>query len=413
MEHMGQNGRALWLVLCTSAAAAGVAGCGSAPLADAPTTLRVAHDVSVVRAGGGQVPGTVGMILRRGDEILTGSHGSATLATRDRSVFLAARSALRVGDGAHQSLQRGSVLVDAVHGDGETVGLAGYRVSVADGAATRVDAGVAMRVGSLAGRARVTAPGGATLAVPALSQAMLGGDTVPSGTTALHLTDDAAEAAAAPALVRDDLLLLDLARGLDGSGASAAGTVQAAWEQGAGRATVARRAALRTRGTDLSDRVLPVAIARAAGGGATAADYAAAVRWRAQGGSWGVIAHRLGVAASGAANELTALERLPRGGLQRVVAAALAATVASRPGGTAAPGGGSHPSAHPTPGTSQPPAPGSGGSPAPSPAPSPSGGPVGGVTGGLGKTVHKVLKLLPPLPTKVRASVGPIRIGLG
>lgn len=419
MGCMGQNGRALLLAVCLAGGGVLAAGCGTSPLGDAATTLRAARQVTIVAPDGRRSPGTAGTVVRPGDEIVTGPGGAAALVTRDRTVYLPAGSALRIGDGTHQSVQHGSAVVDARAGDGETVEVAGYRVAVPGGAATRIDGGVTLRVGTLVGAAAVTAPGGARLRIPALAQVLLGGDSLPAGTTALHLTDDAAEAAAAPALVRDDELLGDLARGLDGSGTATARTVQAAWQTGAGASAQARAAGRDAAGTRISDQVLPVVLARAAGAGpAVVSDYADAVRWRAQGGSWGVIAHRLGIGATRAADELAALQRLPHGGLARVVTAAVAAATRV---GTAAAGGHAGSAGAPGPsGSSSSPTrrtggQGSGSNPTPTPSPSPSG-PVQHLVGSVGKTVRKVLKSLPPLPklpVPIKASLGPIGVKIG
>lgn len=409
---MGQNGRALLLALCAAAGVVGVAGCGSSPLAQAATSLRAAHDAIVVHADGHTSPARPGMTLQRGDEVVTDPTGSATLATLDRVVFVVPRSAVRISNGARQSVQRGSAVVDARAGDGEQVAVDGFTVSVPGGTASRIDGGVTARVATLAGSARVVAPGGAALAVPALSQAMLGGDTLPAATTALRLTDDAAEAAAAPGLVRDDEVLDDLARGLDGSGTAAARSVQTAWRSTAGAASQAVQVAADQSGTAISDRVLPMVLSRAASG-PSSADYVAAVRWRAQGGSWGVIAHRLGVTASRAADELTALERQPHGGLARAIAAAVLS--GGRPTTTTAGTGTGHSPSGPSNGNGSPP-PSSSSPPNPSPTPTPSPtGTLRKLVGGVDRTVRKVLKALPPplqQPT-ISASLGPVHVGVG
>lgn len=400
MGHFGRVRRpvagALLAVGGLIAGSVALAGCGPTPLAQAGSVLRTATDATIVHPDGSRSSAQAGESLQRGDEILTAKGGSATVDTRARMVRLVGGSALTVLRGDRQVLQRGQAVIDAQAGDGETVELDGYTVTVPSGSATRVQRGSNFSAGVLAGSTTVTNADGARLTVPALSQVVFGGDALPTAATALHLTDDAAEAATVPSLVRDDEQLNSLARGIDGAGRSATGAVDAAWQSGGGASPGAAG-----RDTAISDRVLPIVIARSARHQSANSAYRDAVGWRAQGGSWGVITHRLGVGAVAVSTELAALERVTHGRLGRAGLAALVGAATGVP--VKAPQGvtpghkqsaGGPPTAPPP--TSTPPTPPT---PTPTPSPKPSGGPVGSVV----STVKQVLQHLPKLPPSVPA----------
>jgi hypothetical protein len=147
--------------------------------------------------------------------------------------------------------------------------------------------------------------------------------------------------------------------------------------------------------------LLPAVIA--ATGSAAGADqrYSRAVDYRKAGGSWGVIAHLLGVPAQNVVATLAAFERTQPPGQIGSVAAVLASVSAAGNGA----GGGSHGGGRDTgnngggqdTGTTG--GHGSGG-PAPTPSPSSGGGTVGQLVGTVDNTVGQVLSILPtPVPT--------------
>jgi hypothetical protein len=242
---------------------------------------------------------------------------------------------------------------------------------------------VTLRVGTLAGSAEVANDAGRQVRVPALSQVVVGGDALPDSPSPLRLTDDEAEAHAAPALVRDDQALVSLATGIDATGPSTVRAVTAAWH-GSLEDTPA--------GVARSERVLPVVIAAAGHPDDPQSRYRDAVALRAAGASWGVVAHRLD---TGSGAVLAALELFQKGvatGQVGSIPAALTfvagGSTGAGTGGTGGGGGGG------TGGGG-----GGGSSPGATPSPSPSGSTlVDTVT----NTVDGVLKILPtPSPTSL------------
>lgn len=389
----GARGVAL-LAAAVTAALPLLTGC-STSVASAPTTLRGVLDASVVHADGSSRPAADGLTLRAGDVVRTGSTGRAELVTQNRVVYVGSQAAVQVVDGAHQVLRVGAVVADAQHGPGLDLQVASLDVNTPRGSAVRAERSVTSRIASLAGPTDVRSSAGRQLTIDALHQAIVGGDALPDAATPLRLTDDDGEAHAVPALVRDDETLNGLARGIDSTGPSTARVVAASWT---GPALTA------PRGVGRSERLLPAVIA-ATGSSAGARDrYTRAVDYRKAGGSWGVIAHLLGVGAQNVVSTLAAFERTQPPGQIGNVAAVLASAgvgnVGAGPGGTGgtAGGGGSPGSGNGTGGGH-----GSGG-PSPTPSPSPSGA-VGSVVGTVDDTVGEVLSLLPtPSPSPTRSA---------
>jgi hypothetical protein len=403
-RHMGQRAhpgrrrgrRRALLALAALGGGLGLTGCGSS-VADASTTLTAAVDATVVHADGDAVAAVAGMQVDPGDVVRTGPAGRADLTTRSRNVYLGSQASLQVLDGAHEALRRGAVVVDAQHGPGLRLDIAGLTVTAADGSAMRAERSVTVRVGALAGDAHVLSAGGRSLTVPALHQVVTGGDALPDSTTPLRLTDDDGEAHAVPTLVRDDRALVNLARGIDGSSAGIARVVTASWHASLDSAPA---------GVARSERVLPVVIAAAADRGRSVADYRAAVGYRAAGGSWGVVAHLVGVPAVSVVDELAMLERSSPAGrigdVRQVLAQLAAADGRSGSDGQntgLSPGAGNGDGTGN--GTRNGDGSGSGPQPSTSPTPSPSG-PADQVTGTVDDTVGQVLSILPtpsPSPT--------------
>ena len=380
----------VWTTVAVLAGALLVGGC-SHPVAAATTTLEATSQVTIVRLDGSTVAGAAGMTLHRGEVVRTGPAGRAELVTESRVVYVGSQASVQVLDGARQQLRQGDVVVDAQRGPGLDLTLAGLDVSVARGGATRAERAVTVRVGSLAGPAtRVVSDTGSRLDVPALYQTVVVGDALPDAPTPLRLTDDAAEARAVPTLVRDDETLDDLAAGIDATGRSTARVVTAAWRGPTADAP---------RGLARSEQVMPMVLAVAAGRAQEAVRYQRAVSWRRAGGSWGVVAHLLGVRASSVVDALAAFERAQPAGLVGSVPALFAAlrgTVGGQPQGGAGTGpgsGGSGERGAPGSGTSS----ASGETPAPSPSPT---DPAASAVAAANSAVGQVLSVVPtPTPT--------------
>jgi hypothetical protein len=322
------------------------------------------------------------MRLRRGDVVRTGPAGRAELRTRGRVVYQGSDAAVQVLDGARSDLRHGAVVVDAQHGPGLDLTVAGLTVDARAGSAVRAERAVTTRIATLAGAAAIDSATGRHLDVPALTQAVVGGDALPDTTAGspLRLTDDDGEAHAVPSLVRDDLALIALATGIDTTGTSTAHAVTAAWRSGLQPLP---------NGVARSEQVLPLVIAATARSDAPGR-YREALALRQAGASWGVVARRLGTNAAAVAAALQEFEGAASAGQIGSVPAALVALArgAGADGSPAAGHGGAG-------GTSSGGTGGSGSSPGPQPAPSPSGS-----SDPVGSTVDNVLNLLPtPLPS--------------
>lgn len=394
------------LLVCAAIALAGapfLVGCSSS-VADSTTTLQGVLAATVVHTDGTTRPAIDGLALNAGDVLRTGSGGRAELVTRNRVVYVGSQAAVQVVDGAHQVLRLGAVVVDAQHdAPALEVSVGGLDVTAPSGSAVRAEQSVTARIGALAGRAEVRSSAGRRLTIDALHQAMVGGDALPDSTTPLRLTDDDGEAHAVPDLVRDDETLNELARGIDSTGPSTARVVEASWTGAALTAPA---------GVDRSERLLPAVIAATGPAAGVDGRYNRAVADRKAGGSWGVIAHLLGVPAQNVVDTLAAFERTqPAGQIGSVGAVLASAGVTGTSGGHAnhgAGGSGNDGNNTGTGGTG--PGTGSGG---PSPTPSPSsGGAVGQVLGTVDNTVGQVLSILPtPVPTPTK-SVLPLPLPL-
>jgi hypothetical protein len=382
MGQSAHHGRAsVALAAAALAVATTVTGCSSS-LASAATVLTGVTSASVVHTDGTTATALPGLRLRPGDVVRTGPGGRAELVTRTRHVYLGSDASLQVLDGQHQLLRHGALVVDAQHGASLSLQVAGLHVTTPAGAAMRAERSVTVRLGALAGTDHVVSGTGRSLDLSALHQVVIGGDALPDTTTPLRLTDDDGEAHAVPALVHDDEALNGLARGIDGTGSSTATVVTASW-----------RGPLRPApaGVGRSERVLPVVIAAAGRAADAAHRYRAAVGFRTAGGSWGVVAHLLGVGASRVVDELALLERTQKpgsiGSARQVLAAVAAIAGRNDPSGSGSrsrSGGGGGGGGSRGGGTS-------GGGSHPTPSPSPSQQPTDTLT----QTVGQVLSLVP------------------
>ena len=398
------------LVTALTAAAVGVVLSRSdQPLSRAATTLAAVHDVTVIHPDGSHRRGRDGMRLAAGDVVRTASDGWAQLRTRSRITRLEGASVVAVQDGARQQLRTGSAVVDATHGPGLTLAVGDDTVQVPAGGATEADRSASIRVGQLAGAAELTGPAGRRLSVPALHQAAAAGDSLPTGSTPLRLTDDAAEAATAPRLVAEDLALRQLAAGVDRTGAATAGAVEASWTG---------RTAPMAAGVPRSEAVLPVVIADATWGGSRQQRYDHAVDWRRQGGSWGVVLELLGGRSGAVLAVFDSLSRKVAPGGIAAVTAALArggSRHARGGGGPSTAGGGATGATTGGHGTgagtgTRRTSGGSGSAGPPTPAPSPSQGLVGGL---VTTTNHLLSGVLSLLPTPAPSASGGLLPGLG
>jgi hypothetical protein len=367
-------------------------------VAEAATTLSAVRHAVIVSPSGTTVPARDGQRVPFGDVVRTGRTGSAQLVTRGRTVYLDGGAALAVLDGAHQQLRTGAAVIDAQHGPGLRLDLAGDVVAIPDGSATEARRSVTVEVGALAGPSEITSANARRLAVRPLFQAVINGEALPASTAPLHLQYRAAEAQVVPTLVADDARLNTLAAGIDASGSATANLILADWT---GSVPAPLRSAPR------SEQVLPMVIADATSGGSAQARYDDAVGWRRAGGSWGVVLELLSGHAGGVEAALASLQPgPPTGQIGRLRVQALNA-----PNRTVNPGGGQPPSSQqPAPPVTTPPT-GPGGSPpgGPTPKPSPSGGPVKKVVGTVSGVVGTVVGLLPvkpPTPHPSKSSSG-------
>jgi len=355
-------------------------GCGGS-VASSPTTLQDAYSVQVVHPDGSVVTGVSGLRLHNGDVVRTAAGGRAELRTRSRAVYLVSDTAVQIVNGARQDLRHGSVVADAGSGPGLALQVGDLKVDAPHGTAVRAERSVMVRVGTLIGTARLSTDTGRATSVPALSQVMVAGAALPDAPSPLHLTDDNAEAHAAPSLVRDDLALDSLAAGIDATGSSTAQTVASAWHGAVDSAPA---------GVARSENVLPIVIATAGHAKEAQDRYREAVTLRTSGGSWGVVAHQLGTDSAAVLLALDAFEHRASTGQVGTVPAALAYIAAIGRSGnpsllgsvpTQSGGSGSRRG-------------GSGSSPSPKPSASPTS-PADTVVGTVTDTIDKVLKVLP------------------
>ena len=376
-------------------------GC-STSVAAASTSLRGVLAATVVHADGTTRPALDGSTLKPGDVVRTGPGGRAELVTRNRVVYVGSQAAVQVVDGAHQVLRLGGVVANAQHGaPALDIEVGGLDVHTPSGSAVRAERSVTSRIGALAGPSEVTTSAGRRLTIDPLHQAMVGGDALPDSTTALRLTDDDGEAHAVPDLVRDDETLNGLARGIDATGPTTTRVVQASWT---GPLTA-------PAGVDRSERLLPAVIAATGSSAGADARYRQAVDYRKAGGSWGVIAHLLGVPAQNVVATLAAFEKTQPPGRIGSVAAVLASA------GVTGNNGGTHGSRNTGDRTNSRGGNGNGGGngsggPTPSPTPSASGT-VDQLVGTVNDTVGEVLSILPtptPTPTSTKTAVLPIPV---
>jgi hypothetical protein len=266
----------------------------------AATLLRPgARHAAAARPGERIPPGTL---------VTTAAGGDAVLSVNGPRMYLGPATVATIS--GHPALRRGHVLVDARSQPALTVTAGAVSVLTAGGSATELQTGYALRVGTLTGSAQVTSSTGRSLRLPALHQLLASGAALPAvapgGLPPLQLSDDAAERAVVPRLVTDDELLQAQAAAIDQTASGAALRTEAMTYLGgavsrAGSRTSSARADLAAFSGPVvlqpagppSATVLPFALAMSTGR-AVFDRYRAALRWRAAGGSWGVVAALLG-----------------------------------------------------------------------------------------------------------------------
>ena len=365
----------------------------SADPASADTVVAVARLAQVYLPDGTNHPAVEGEVLPRGAELHTGPGGGAQLTTAGRRVYLDGLSTLRIRDGVREDLTRGNAMVDARNGAHLDLQTPAGLVATPAHAVSRVEEGQLLtRVAVYDGAAALRPVGRATsTVVPALYQVKIQPSSLPQRTTPLRLLPgDAWEKAVAADLVNADQDLNSLADGL----ARADGRTYLAALPAAYR-TVAIPAPGPTRG----EAALSAAVALAA----TVTDPLAKVRaYRADQGSWGVVAALVGALPSRVSTALSAALAPPGGDPTgpTTVNAIPPLVLPSGPTTTPSPGAGG-PSTRPTTG--------------PTTTPTPSTSPSPGVVNQLVTTVTGLVspKPLPPArPVDPSQSTKPCVLGL-
>jgi hypothetical protein len=400
----------LLLAVVLVGSAASLSACGHGP-SDATTVLRGAEGVTVVSADGAAHPGVDGERLVVGETVRTTTADSA-LVTGRRLTTLGPSTALEIAGRSHYLLDAGTLVLDHRHGPDARIDAGPVTVEHVGATAVRVERGFAVRVAVFDGGAAAVTASERSMTVAALHEVDVPGASLPAASAPLALRDDALDTAAAPALVTADRALDRRAAALDRADGSAVPTA------------LIRTLPSAPPATAVSERVLPVAIARADHSATLTDAYARANALRRDGGSWGVVAALSDATLAAVQDQLDDLLAgppstlaLPAGEIgtrgASGVAALLAAAAPNAPGAGPAPGTSPQPVAStpahgtgsapaPTPtttplvqtlvntitgllptGRSSAPPPSASVTPRPVPAPSTSGGLLGGVLGSL------------------------------
>jgi hypothetical protein len=282
-----------------------LAACGGS--SSAGTTLRGAAGVTVVAADGSTHPGVNGEQLTAGESVRTTS-SLAAVVTGGRVTTLGPSTSLDLLAPNALQLDQGTVVVDRRHGSDLTLTAGPVTVSDLGRTAVRVERGFAVRVAAYDGGDATLTAGQRSATLSALHEFDVPGSSLPATSTPLALRDDALDAIGSPDLVAVNEALVQRAAGLDApSAAGAAAAVRSAVLHvlPAADTTVADTA------LPLSERVLPVAIARADPGAAPAAAYSTVSTLRAEGGSWGVVAALVGASLANVQQQITDLIDTP------------------------------------------------------------------------------------------------------
>ena len=300
--------------------------------ASADTRIEIARAAEVYLPDGTHHAASEGEVLPRGAELHTGRGGGAQLVTAGRRVYLGQSSTLGVQDGVRETLAQGLALVDARDGAHLDLTTPVGRVATPAGAVSRVEEGLVTRLAVYDGTVTLHPVGRtSSTAVPALHQVKVQGQSLPDRLMPLQLDGKAWERAVAADLVSADDQLKDLAEGL--SGPEGAKVYRAA-------PAVYRTSALPPESAARGERALGIAVAVAAD---KSDAYDQVLAFRADLGSWGVVAALVGA---------------PLNKVSAVLSAALAPTT-STPGPTTVDAGGPQvlPGLSPTPSTGSTPTP--------------------------------------------------------
>jgi hypothetical protein len=297
----GQTGARLGagLILGGLLLSVSVIACTGESVRDADVVLSDVRSATVVSSDGSSHQARDGERLRRDDRVRTDPGGAATLTVRSRRVLLGKDTEVTVPDGARLTLARGTLLVDRRRGPALTVDAGQSTVDRIEPGAVRIGRSYAVELAVYSGRARIRSTSGRSLAVPALYQTAAPGRSLATRPSPLALTPgDPWETLVIPAIVVMDEKLTQLARGIDTSWTRPAGTVVPAVFAGVDTSRPA------------SESVLPKAIGEAAARRGLRADPSGqAVRLRAAGASWGVVAALLDTDLTGVSRALSDLIR--------------------------------------------------------------------------------------------------------
>jgi hypothetical protein len=397
-DRAWQSVLASGLVVLTAATVTAFVASGDP--ASANTYVTSVTNAVIALPDGSQHAARIGALLPEGATIRTGAApAGAVLTTAGRDVYVGGLSSVRVLDGVRETLERGQVMVDSRRGPRLALGTTAGTVTTRQGALTRVERGVVLRLGVFQGAASLAVEGRqATVTVPALYQVMTQYGALPGRPTALALTpDDPWERRLAANLVEADEQLTRWQKGLRGTAGEAVLSIAPAGY----RPTAA--------GTDLGEAALSFAVAEAATAASSVqANYDTVRTSRTQGGSWGVVAAIVRATVSAVSSRLdAALPRDPTG------PAVVAGTTPNLPG--------IGPSASPTTG------PDKGGPHPPTPTPTVTVTPSTTASPTVADQVVTIVKdllptptptLLPGLPAASPAptpllQLGPITIGIG
>jgi hypothetical protein len=404
---LGRRGLSSVAVLAAGSMLAAVAlsACG-VDVAKASTVVQDARAATLHLPDGTSAPVDDGTKVPKGATVSTAPGGSASLVTAGRVVLLGADSAVRVQDGRREQLRKGLVMIDARRAGDLELDAGAATVSTERGSLTRVERDALLRVASFRKGASVRAAGRrAHVAVDALHQVQVPYGGLPGRVTALGLTRDTWERRYALSLVSSDIDLSNLAAGLDSDPESTRAI-------GAALPAAFGSAAPLAAGERRSEQTLGFLVARAARGDKDT--FQAVRRFRAEGGSWGVVAALVGAQVGQVSAALDALLS-PDEPVLAAEPGSGQVDVGGLLGGGGLPSGGSGV----TPGGGTSPRPTTGPAPSGSPAPRPSASPDP-----VEEVVRTVQSLLPsPPPIELRPSptatpllqvgVGGVTLGIG
>jgi len=320
--------------------AAGLGACGP-QRGDAVTVLTAASGAFVADPAGVEHPALEGERLRAGERVRS-TTGRPVLGTGGRRTTLAPASALVLTAPSEYALSFGALVLDRRRGPAVVLHAGQVQISELGRTAVRVERGFSVRVAVYGGGGAAVRVAARGRALPALSEVIIPGASLPAQPAPLALRDDLLDVVADPPLVADDVALRRRADGLDGPGGAVVATgLRAALPRVLPAALVAPNGS-----AALSERVLPVAIATSARGSRPAQAYDTVRSIRSAGGSWGVIAALVGAplgAVEGAITALADAVPAPAGADPAGAAAAAAGATPGAPAGAANAGGGGGP----------------------------------------------------------------------